>query len=507
MPAPLALGPAALTLASKQALIRGAASSASAASSVSLAYLLGRLAWHRIPDWIKSDVAVANLCGSVDAVEDDLASLASVLEKLQALLAEGAAKLGQDEPVGNWHAALLAYWQLSAQLRRRYPKVRDERYHDIGSPVSSETIASLKESLDWAIYAYEACSTTLAEWLGEDFELIDHDAAIRHPGHVGHFVAVSHRRRLVVVGVKGTSTLEDLVTDCCGRAVNCCHGDQDDYQCIEVTAEQAPIIEAVAEEAIEVLSGHEQIYIAAAGDEHAIRCHEGILIGARRLVNRIESLLQRLAVEGDYQVVWCGHSLGAGAASLAAELVRLRHPDLAERMTVVAFAPPPVLDHDSALAAAPYTTSIVNNADVIPRSSLANLAVLVQVLRVVARRLQERKLGFANPATTTALLQKLTQGAEDDDLLLSLEEISSAMAETHRKLQVRDTDHLYVPGKVIVLYQEWATGQRNAIETNGVASILRWLEVDSFGLATDHLTSSYYAAVDALSSKKQTRVE
>eukprot|EP00581_Thalassiosira_minuscula_P016107 CAMPEP_0183728122 /NCGR_PEP_ID=MMETSP0737-20130205/27160_1 /TAXON_ID=385413 /ORGANISM="Thalassiosira miniscula, Strain CCMP1093" /LENGTH=97 /DNA_ID=CAMNT_0025959959 /DNA_START=44 /DNA_END=334 /DNA_ORIENTATION=+ len=37
------------------------------------------------------------------------------------------------------------------------------------------------------------------------------------PGRVGYFVAVSHTHQTLLIGIKGTSTLEELLTDCCGR--------------------------------------------------------------------------------------------------------------------------------------------------------------------------------------------------------------------------------------------------------------------------------------------------
>ena len=39
------------------------------------------------------------------------------------------------------------------------------------------------------------------------------------PGRVGYFVAISETQQKMLVGIKGTSTLEELLTDCCGRAV------------------------------------------------------------------------------------------------------------------------------------------------------------------------------------------------------------------------------------------------------------------------------------------------
>ncbi len=216
-----------------------------------------------------------------------------------------------------WHASLLAYWQLSNQIRKRYPSWRDEeygRYHtqgcwaqklrnhssrseqrtcdsssdhcsnnrdrnidsgdSNGNTITSSHIKELQSMLLYAIWAYESNEDLLRSFLrssriepvGKNVVSIDNDpgsstgnaadttvqnnggyqlivhrttsyvepinatsAASPHtnslkkqrkpPGRVGYFVAVSHVQRKLLIGMKGTSTLEELLTDCCGRAV------------------------------------------------------------------------------------------------------------------------------------------------------------------------------------------------------------------------------------------------------------------------------------------------
>jgi predicted lipase len=110
------------------------------------------------------------------------------------------------------------------------------------------------------------------------------------------------------------------------------------------------------------------------------------MISARRMVDKIQLLVEDLIRECGYSLVFCGHSLGASAATLAAILLRSRIPQLAkdasdQRVRVYAFGPLSVLDPDSSVAAALFCTSIVNNADIVPRSSLANLMVFMKLLR------------------------------------------------------------------------------------------------------------------------------
>ncbi|KAL9183383.1 hypothetical protein ACHAXT_005170 [Thalassiosira profunda] len=227
-----------------------------------------------------------------------------------------------------WHAALLAYWQLCNQMRERHPWIRDSMYkqdtgdedrdsvgrqrsgedinesdnlqegdaelqsngpeisdandpsirpqhistNDDSKPkqsanqiMTSAEIKKLRQMLDYAVFAYEpneellrsllltgkgatswgekksATDAKASEELG--YQLIVHrttsyidpneqadkdsngsgkrtsSSKRKPPGRVGYFVAISQAKKKMLVGIKGTSTLEDLITDCCGRAV------------------------------------------------------------------------------------------------------------------------------------------------------------------------------------------------------------------------------------------------------------------------------------------------
>ena len=498
MPPPLALLPIGqfLSIAAAKRAAAGAIVSVDTytVSSAAVAYILGLLAWRRIPDWIKEDVSIRNLLprdrNKSEATSLELSTLASVIEKLQALLESGSDKL-VSTPVPFLHAAILAYIQLATHLHKLHPDDRDVWYASCGAVASTTNFENTYEDdsgfefhdqvkidkcLDYATLSYESDTTNISEFLGSDFIVVQHNTLIKdivRPGNVGHYMAISKKMKLIVVGIRGTSSFEDLLTDCCGQAVS--YNGCDDYASanyddmfhsrVEVRAAIPNELQPSQDGHVEVISGHERIWMEAHNDDNGndIRCHQGILICAIRLVNTIQAFIKSHVIDDEYRLLLCGHSLGAGVACLAAVVLRSRLPLLADatvnrKMKVVAFASPPILDHDSAVASSSYTTTIVNNSDVIPRSSMANLAIFLEFLREVSSRLQEKGLAPTNPITTAAFISKITTDVtRDDDLLMTLDEVQTAMEKAHHCIELRNPDHLYVPGRVLVLCEKWGS--------------------------------------------------
>jgi hypothetical protein len=525
MPLPVLLGPAAYpaaAAAAKTALAVGA-EVLPTISSASLAAVLARMAWNRVPDWIREDVTFRgqSLPDEVDKQETE--SLSSVLERLEALMATVSKKL--ECPVPNLYAAILAYVQLCAQLKQIDPVTRDDMYSDSGKPFDHNTddFVTIKHALDFATWAYYLDNETYLrdELEGVGFKLVQARVA-RRPGSVGHFVAVSHEKRTVVIGVKGTSSLEDLLTDCCGQPVLYNLGGEEVTDRVEVRGKIDDEVHTLLDASVEVVSGHEIISILQGYDEDLdARCHEGILISTKLLYEQVLPIVDDLIILGGYRLELTGHSLGGGAASLLGVLLRSRIPKL-DNLHVYAFAPPPVLDYDAATGASKYVTSIVNNSDLIPRWSLTNLTVFLEFLRVVSDKLQEHGLRPTGPLATAAFIHKLSLGTSGD-MLMTSDEVREAMKAAQDMVKLRHPDHLYVPGRVLLMHKHWqdevvSTGQeytvtpvadlkQYCIVTDGTAKVLRSVEIDGHRMLSDHTTAMYYASIESLISRDKQEEE
>mmetsp|Transcript_6042 Transcript_6042/g.9475 ORF Transcript_6042/g.9475 Transcript_6042/m.9475 type:complete len:389 (-) Transcript_6042:138-1304(-) len=263
---------------------------------------------------------------------------------------------------------------------------------------------------------------------GMGYNLIKHDTTAV-PGYLGHYIAINDdqsKGKTAIIGVKGTSNLEDMFTDLCASAVP--------YNLTN------PFYE---------------------GGSDTLRCHEGVFISSQRLADDILPFIKNLLLPSGYKIVIAGHSLGAGCGCLLAMLLRTSIPSLqdSDNLKVWAFASPPVLDLESARACSSFVTSVVNNCDVVPRGNISPLVVTVRLMRAVNKRLKERSLNMTDFQSTVAFLNKMREGT-DGEMLMSADEFVSELDSALERVDLEDPDHLYVPGKVVVMYDLWEKEQR-----------------------------------------------
>ncbi|VDO56995.1 unnamed protein product [Haemonchus placei] len=155
-------------------------------------------------------------------------------------------------------------------------------------------------------------------------------------------VLADHETRSIVITIRGSCSLVDLVTDLCL---------DDEVLSIDVDAD--PLLRTDAT-------------LDAEGE---VRVHRGMLMSARYVFDtlRRHSVLEDLAVlNTNYQLVVCGHSLGAGVASLLTLLLKQEYPDV----RCFAFAPPGcVISGNGLHEMEQHVMSIVSGDDVVSRIS------------------------------------------------------------------------------------------------------------------------------------------
>ncbi|RXN31286.1 sn1-specific diacylglycerol lipase beta [Labeo rohita] len=159
------------------------------------------------------------------------------------------------------------------------------------------------------------------------------------------FVALDHKREAVLVAVRGTLSLKDVLTDLSAECENL---------------------------SVEGVSG-------------TCYAHKGISQAAHYIYKKLVNdgiLSQAFNIAPEYKLVITGHSLGAGAASLLAVLLRSTHPTL----ECYAFSPPGGL-MSKALAdySKQFVVSVVLGKDLVPRLSIPNMEDLKRrLLKIVS---------------------------------------------------------------------------------------------------------------------------
>ena len=357
-----------------------------------------------------------------------------------------SAKKAQSRDDFNIQASVLALLQLQWQIKSKGAR-RDQMYRSSGSP-AGEILEGMDSMLELADLAYDDHKDgSVKQVLNEmGYNLIRHDTTTI-PGYVGHYIALNSdpsKEKTAIISVKGSSNLEDFLTDMCASAV--------EYNLAN------PFYD---------------------GGSNTLRCHEGVFISSQRLAEELLPIIKNLLLPSGYKIVIVGHSLGAGCAAILSILLRSSIPSLQESddiLRVYAFASPPVLDLDSAIGCSSFVTTVVNNCDVVPRANVSPLMATMSLLRAVSKRLREQNLDMSNFQSTIAFLNKVREG-KDGGMLMNADEFAIELDNALERADVRDIDDLYVPGKVVVLYDLWDMEQQSELDQQGkqgnIANILQ----------------------------------
>ncbi|KAG8433079.1 hypothetical protein GDO86_017384 [Hymenochirus boettgeri] len=295
------------------------------------------------------------------------------------------------------------------------------------------------------------------------------------------FVAIDHKTEAIIVAVRGTLSLEDVLTD---LSADC----------------ETLHIEGVA------------------GDLYA---HKGITQAASYVYKKLINdgiLNQAFTTAPEYKLVIVGHSLGAGAAAVLAVMLRNSFPTL----ICYAFSPPGgLLSKDLADHSKNFIISIILGKDLVTRLSLPNMEDLKnKILRMVVncnrpkyqillRGCWYEIFGGTPDNFPTELdnrnFESLAQPLLAEQTLVHRSPSYNTLIEAS-PLETPQYPLLFLPGKIIHLFEERRSG---CLCLSDVKYSATWSKETSFSsiyisprMITDHMPDIVLKALRGLSTER-----
>ncbi|XP_074647959.1 diacylglycerol lipase-alpha-like [Tubulanus polymorphus] len=239
-------------------------------------------------------------------------------------------------------------------------------------------------------------------------------------GETPFFVALDHKDKKVVISIRGTLSLQDVLTD------------------LKADAETLPI-DPVNEEWL----GHKGMVQAAVYIKKKLK-EEGILTTA----------FQHERVTDEYDLVILGHSLGAGTAAILAILLRQDYPSL----QCYAYSPPGgLLSMQAVEETKSFITSVVVGKDIIPRIGLSQMEALRSDLINVIKKSTHPKWKIIFGSVVCGCCSD--KDGEGFDFQLEKERETSVHPCDSQVALTRHTP-LFPPGKIIHIVRNHPKGSR-----------------------------------------------
>ncbi|KAK3244567.1 hypothetical protein CYMTET_45821 [Cymbomonas tetramitiformis] len=238
------------------------------------------------------------------------------------------------------------------------PEIQEKEAKGFGCvPVNKKTADDINEFVPFAVMAYDNEDNVRERLSARGYELVqfEPDAIIEMPSH---FMAYNKTEKKVLIAIKGTTTIEDVVTD---------------LLCTPV-------------------------------DFHAGKAHSGMLKAATFVVGRMTALLQDVFIPLGYRIIVTGHSLGAGTATITA----LKLSESFQNVQCFAYATPPCLSKELALKTKGFVTSVTHCDDIVTRASMRNMKALLIAMGNLDQRHKEvratkLKQTLKDPATLAVI--------------------------------------------------------------------------------------------------------
>ncbi|XP_008822225.1 sn1-specific diacylglycerol lipase beta isoform X2 [Nannospalax galili] len=268
-------------------------------------------------------------------------------------------------------------------------------------------------------------------------------------------VALDHRKEAIVVAVRGTMSLQDVLTDLSAES-----------ESLELDIELQDCV-----------------------------AHKGIAQAARYIYRRLTNdgiLSQAFSVAPEYRLVLVGHSLGAGVSALLAIMLRRAYP----QVHAYAFSPPRGLLSKSLYEySKDFIVSLVLGMDVIPRLSVTNMEDLKRrILRVIANCNKPKYkillhgcwyglFGGSPDKCSTELDESnqvtLSQPLLGEQSLLTRCSPCYSFSSNSSPDSPTKYPHLYPPGRIIHLEEEGSSGRFGCCSAAQYRA--RWAKEAEFG--------------------------
>lgn len=232
-------------------------------------------------------------------------------------------------------------------------------------------------------------------------------------------VSIDHNHKKVVICIRGTLSLKDVLTDLTGETEN-----------------------------LELECDHES--------EDKCEGHRGMIKSANFIMEKLErdNILEPIFLrQPNYSLVIVGHSLGAGTGTILALLMRKKY----ETVKCFAISPPQVLNLKAAKYCEDFVTSVIVSNDIVARLSIYSMDLLKRDLIQTVSQCQLPKyqvfLGGCWQILCDCFCNCYSASDESFRPLLTEEHVFHGLQTEIPVQPISEFDKLFCPGKIFHLIE------------------------------------------------------